>query len=192
MPSTLLNSMIVLKWIQKGVSMIQPYRGIWPKLGKNVYIAPTAAVIGDVTLGDDVSVWPSAVIRGDMAPIVIGDRTNIQDGAVIHTDTHSPTTIGHDVTIGHLAHIHGATIESECLIGSTSTVLDLAIVETHAMVAAGALVTPRMRIPSGQLVAGIPASIKRPLKPEEIAHIVTNAQEYLVLKSGYLPPLDEQ
>ena len=171
--------------------MIQPYRGKWPKLGKNVYIAPTASVIGDVTLGDDVSVWPSAVLRGDMAPIVVGDRTNIQDGAVIHTDTHSPTTIGADVTIGHLAHVHGATIESECLIGSTSTVLDLAVIETHAMVAAGALVTPRTRIPSGQLVAGIPALVKRPLRPEEIAHIALNAQEYLHLKAGYLPQVDE-
>ena len=109
--------------------MIQSYRGKWPKLGKNVYIAPTASVIGAVTLGDDVSVWPSAVIRGDMAPIVIGDRTNIQDGAVIHTDTNSPTTIGNDVTVGHLAHIHGATIESETLIGSTSTILDFAVIE---------------------------------------------------------------
>ncbi len=170
--------------------MIQPYRGQWPKLGKNVYIAPTASVIGNVTLGDDVSVWPSAVIRGDMAPIVIGDRTNIQDGAVIHTDYHSPTTIGSDVTIGHLAHIHGAVIESETLIGSTSTILDLAVIETHAMVAAGALVTPRARIPSGQLVAGIPAIVKRSLKPEEIEHIKANAAEYLHLKAGYLPPAD--
>jgi gamma-carbonic anhydrase len=170
--------------------MIQPYRGQWPKLGKNVYIAPTASVIGDVTLGDDVSVWPSAVIRGDMAPIVIGDRTNIQDGAVIHSDYHSPTTIGSDVTIGHLAHIHGAVIESETLIGSTSTILDLAVIETHAMVAAGALVTPRTKIPSGQLVAGIPAIVKRALKPEEIEHIKVNAQEYLNLKAGYLPQVD--
>jgi len=171
--------------------MIQSYRGKWPKLGKNVYIAPTASVIGDVTLGDDVSVWPSAVIRGDMAPIIIGDRTNIQDGAVIHTDNNSPTTIGHDVTVGHLAHIHGATIESETLIGSTSTILDFAVIEQHAMVAAGALVTPRTRIPAGQLVAGIPAVVKRPLKPEEIAHIVANAQEYLYLKAGYLPQFEE-
>jgi gamma-carbonic anhydrase len=170
--------------------MIQPYRGQWPKLGKNVYIAPTASVIGNVTLGDDVSVWPSAVLRGDMAPIVIGDRTNIQDGAVIHTDTHSPTTIGSDVTIGHLAHIHGATIERETLIGSTSTILDLAVVETHAMVAAGALVAPRARVPSGQLVAGIPAVIKRPLRPEEITHIVANAAEYLILKAGYSPDFE--
>lgn len=170
--------------------MIQPYRGQWPKLGKNVYIAPTASVIGNVTLGDDVSVWPSAVIRGDMAPIVIGDRTNIQDGAVIHTDNHSPSTIGNDVTIGHLAHIHGAIIESESLIGSTSTILDFAVVETHAMVAAGALVPPRSRVPSGQLVAGIPAAVKRPLKPEEIDHITANAQEYLYLKAGYLPQVD--
>ena len=94
------------------------------------------------------------------------------------------------MTIGHLAHIHGAIIESESLIGSTSTILDFAVVKTHAMVAAGALVTPRSRVPSGQLVAGIPAAIKRPLKPEEIEHIKANALEYLFLKAGYLPQVD--
>ena len=154
--------------------MIQSYKGKTPVLGKRVYIAETATVAGDVVLGDDVSVWPSAVIRGDMNPIIIGDRTNIQDGAVIHVDKETPVYIGCDVTIGHLAHVHGANVEDEVLIGSASIVLDHALVKKHAMVAAGALITPNKIIESGVLVAGIPAVIKRNVTEIEKEHILVS------------------
>jgi len=170
----------------KGDSMILPFNGRLPVIGKNVYIAPTACVIGDVIIGDDSSVWPSAVLRGDMNQIVIGNRTNIQDGSVIHVAHDHPTVIGNNVTIGHLAHVHGATIEDEVLIGSNSTILDGVIVEKHCMIAAGALVSPRSRIGNSSLVAGLPAVIKRSLSESEINHIITNAEEYIKLKDIYI------
>lgn len=166
--------------------MIQSYKGKSPILGQRVYIAPTATVAGDVVLGDDVSVWPSAVIRGDMNRIVIGNRTNVQDGAVIHVDVESPVLIGCDVTIGHLAHVHGANVEDEVLIGSASIVLDHALVKKHAMVAAGALITPNKVIESGSLVAGVPAVVKREVSQNEIEHILSNSAEYVAMKNEYL------
>jgi len=166
--------------------MIQSYKGKSPILGQRVYIAPTATVVGDVVLGDDVSVWPSAVIRGDMNRIIIGARTNVQDGAVIHVDVDSPVYIGSDVTIGHLAHVHGANVEDEVLIGSASIVLDHALVKKHAMVAAGALVTPNKIIESGTLVAGVPAVVKREVTLDEIDHIHSNSAEYVSMKNEYL------
>ncbi len=171
--------------------MIQSFKGKSPILGKNVYIAPTATVTGDVILGDDVSVWPSAVIRGDMNRIVIGDRTNIQDGAVIHVDVDTPTTIGNDVTIGHLAHVHGASVEDEVLIGSASIVLDRALIKKNAMVAAGALVTPNKTVESESLVAGIPAVFKRKVTADEIEHILKNAVSYVELKNEFLKSQDK-
>jgi carbonic anhydrase/acetyltransferase-like protein (isoleucine patch superfamily) len=166
--------------------MILSFRNKSPKIGKNVYIAETATIIGDVTLGDDVSVWPSAVIRGDVNPIVIGRGSNVQDGAVIHVDPDTKVFIGENVTIGHLAHVHGATIHNNVLIGSTSTILDNAIIHSSNLIAAGATVSPRTIIESGHLVVGLPASIKRPLKQSEIDHIVWNAEEYVKLKDEYI------
>ena len=166
--------------------MIQSYTGKFPHLGKNVYIADTAIVIGDVTLNDDVSVWPSAVIRGDMNSIVIGQGTNVQDGVVIHVDLNSPVVIGNHVTIGHLAHVHGATIEDEVLIGSASIVLDGAVVKKHALVAAGALVPPNRTIESKSLVAGVPCVVKREISANELQHILDNAKEYIIIKNNYL------
>jgi carbonic anhydrase/acetyltransferase-like protein (isoleucine patch superfamily) len=166
--------------------MIIPFRNKTPIIGKNVYIAESATIIGDVTLGDDVSIWPSAVLRGDVNPIVIGKGSNVQDGAVIHVDPDTKVFIGENVTIGHLAHIHGATIHNNVLIGSTSTVLDNSVIHSNNLIAAGALVSPRTIIESGYLVVGLPAIIKRPLKPSEIEHITWNAQEYVNLKNEYL------
>jgi len=166
--------------------MIVTFRNKTPKLGKNVYIAETATVIGDVTLGDDVSIWPSAVIRGDVNTIVIGKGSNVQDGAVIHVDPDTKVNIGEYVTIGHLAHVHGATIHNNVLIGSTSTVLDNAIIHSNNLIAAGALVSPRTIIESGNLVVGLPAVSKRALKESEIEHIQWNAEEYVNLKNEYL------
>lgn len=166
--------------------MVGSYQGKWPKIGKNVYIAPTATVIGDVTLGDHSSVWPSAVVRGDMAPIVIGEYTNVQDGAVIHVSNGGPTNIGNYVTIGHLAHVHAATIEDEVLVGSTSVVLDGALVKSHAMIGAQSLVTPRSVIEQRSLMMGSPAKLKKELNDEAISGIKKNALEYVRLKDMYI------
>ena len=159
--------------------MIVKHRNKVPQIGKHVYIAPTATVIGDVILGDYCTVWPSAVIRGDYTKIVIGNGTNIQDGAVIHGEPDIHVTIGDHVTIGHLAHIHGATIESHVLVGSGAIVLDEAYVETHTQIAAGALVPPKKHLSTGQLYGGLPAKAMRELRLDELERIEKNAQHYI-------------
>lgn len=166
--------------------MIQAYKGIKPKLGKNVYIAETASVIGDVIIGDNVSVWPSAVLRGDMGSIVVGSNSNIQDGSVLHCMPGVPCVVGEYVTVGHLAHIHSATISDRVIIGSTSVVLDHAIVESDVIVGAGSLITPRKVMKSNHMIMGSPAQIKRELSKEEKEFILENAQEYVKLISDYL------
>jgi carbonic anhydrase/acetyltransferase-like protein (isoleucine patch superfamily) len=166
--------------------MIRSHKGITPKIGKNVYIDPMALVIGAVTIGDDCSVWPGAVVRGDVNTIVIGNRCNIQDNVVIHTSHKVPVVIGDNVTIGHLAHVHSATIGNRVMIGSRSVVLDECVIENDCLIGAGALVSPRSKIPSGSMVLGMPAIVKRELKESEIAMIIENAQEYVDMKNEYL------
>ncbi|MGC8677751.1 MAG: gamma carbonic anhydrase family protein [Hydrogenobaculum sp.] len=167
--------------------MLKAYKNFYPKIGTSVYIADNAFVIGDVELGDDVSVWFGTVIRGDVNYIRIGDRANIQDNSVIHVthDTH-PTTIGHDVTIGHGAIIHGCTIKDFVLVGMGATIMDGAIIEDFVLIGARALITPNKHIPSGVLVAGIPAKIVRDLKQEEIDLIKESASNYVRYKNNYL------
>ncbi len=151
---------------------VYPHKGVTPTLGKDVWIAPNATVIGDVVIGDESSVWFGAVIRGDVFPIRIGARTNIQDNAVVHvTNGKASTTIGDDVTVGHLALVHGCTIGSRCLVGMGSIVLDNAIVEDECFIAAGALVPPSMRVPSRSLVVGRPGRIVRKLEEADLAEI---------------------
>jgi carbonic anhydrase/acetyltransferase-like protein (isoleucine patch superfamily) len=136
--------------------------GVRPVVGRGVFVADTAAVIGDVHLGDECGVWFGAVLRGDYFPIRVGARSNVQDNAVVHiTAGQAATTIGEDVTIGHAAIIHGCTIEDRCLVGMGSTVLDGAVVGADSFVAAGSLVTPGTVIPPGSFVLGRPARVKR-------------------------------
>lgn len=165
--------------------MIVEYKGLKPSLGKHVYIAETASVIGDVILEDDVSVWPSAVIRGDVAQIRIGKGSNVQDGVVIHVSKGIDCTIGARVTLGHLCHIHSATLDDDVLIGSGSIVLDEARVGSHIMVAAGSLVAPKKQLLQSGLYMGSPALFKRDLSEVEKKHIVDNALDYVELKSEY-------
>jgi carbonic anhydrase/acetyltransferase-like protein (isoleucine patch superfamily) len=147
-------------------------KGVTPKLGKGVFVAPNASVIGDVVVGDESSVWFGTVVRGDVFPIRIGHRTNVQDNAVVHvTGGQAATTIGDDVTIGHIALIHGCTIGNRCLIGMGSILLDGAIIEDECLVAAGSLVPPRMRIPTRSLVMGRPAKVVRTLAQGDLEHI---------------------
>jgi carbonic anhydrase/acetyltransferase-like protein (isoleucine patch superfamily) len=158
-----------------------------------VYLDPAATVIGDVELGDDVSVWPGAVLRGDVERIRVGARTNVQDGAVLHVTHDGPYTpggqpcvVGSDVTIGHGAVIHACTIEDCCLIGMHATVLDGAVVKRHALVGAGALVAPGKLVGERELWIGNPARCVRRLGDAEIEALRYSARHYVELKNGYL------
>lgn len=172
---------------------LRPYKGQYPSLGKGAYVDEAAVVIGDVELGEDVSVWPMCVIRGDVNRVRIGARTNIQDATVIHESRPRPgspegysTTIGEDVTIAHQVMLHGCEIGSEVLIGMGAIVLDGAVIEDRVMVGAGALVAPGKRLESGYLYTGAPARQRRPLTESELAHFKLQAQEYMDLKNDYL------
>ncbi|MBR6647831.1 MAG: gamma carbonic anhydrase family protein [Bacteroidaceae bacterium] len=169
------------------MAIIKELRGYVPKMGKNCFLAETAAVIGDVTIGDDCSIWYGTVLRGDVNTIVVGNKVNIQDGAVIHTlYQRSVTTIGNNVSIGHNATIHGATIEDNCLIGMGATILDNAVVESGAIVAANALVTSGMRVEGGCIYAGVPARKIKEVSPEQQKEIVERiANDYVMYASWY-------
>lgn len=167
--------------------MLMPYKNIQPTVAENVFIAPNAVVIGDVHIGEHSNVWFGCVIRGDVHRIRIGDRTNIQDGTVIHvTRVTGPTTIGSGVTIGHSALLHACTLEDDCFIGMRATIMDGAVVESGGWVAAGALVTPGKRVPNGQIWAGNPARFLRTISPEEAAFIATSSENYIALAQQYL------
>jgi carbonic anhydrase/acetyltransferase-like protein (isoleucine patch superfamily) len=166
--------------------MIKTFKNFSPKIGKNCYVAESATIIGEVELGDHVSIWPGAVLRGDMGLIKIGSYSNVQDNAVLHCMPGVPCVIGEYVTVGHLAHVHSATISNRVIVGSTSVILDQAIVESDVIVGAGSIVTPRKVMSQGSMVMGSPASVKRELSEEEKKHIVENALEYSQLLHEYI------
>jgi carbonic anhydrase/acetyltransferase-like protein (isoleucine patch superfamily) len=169
------------------VFMLLPYRNIYPRTGEGCFIADSAQVIGDVTLGDHSSVWFGSVIRGDVNKIVIGHHTNIQDLCVVHvTRDLFSTTIGNYVTLGHSAIVHGCTVEDNSLIGIGAKVLDGAVIGRESIVAAGAVVPVKMIVPPRSLVAGIPATIKRQITDDDIAFINKHWRSYLDLKEDYL------
>lgn len=172
---------------------LRPHADKSPQLGEAVYIDPQACVIGDVTLGDHSSVWPMAVIRGDMHRIEIGARTSVQDGAVLHI-THAgpfnpdgyPLLIGDDVTIGHQACLHGCTLGSRILVGIGSIVMDGAVIGDEVVLAAGALVPPGKTLESGYLYVGAPCKPARPLTHKEREFFRYSAANYVKLKDQYL------
>ena len=165
---------------------LHPYEGRLPVLGARVFLAPSAHVVGDVELGDDVSFWFHTVARGDVNSIRIGPRTNIQDGSVLHvTHVEHPLVIGAGVVVGHSAVVHGCTVEDGALIGIGARILDGAVVERGAQVAAGAVVAPGHRVPAGHLVMGIPARVVRPLTEEETRRIADTVDRYVALKDRY-------
>lgn len=167
-----------------------PYRGRTPRLGKRVFLAPTAELTGDIEVGDDASFWFHTVARGDVHWVKIGARTNIQDGAVLHVthETH-PLVVGDGVVVGHQAVLHGCTVEDGALIGIGARVLDGAVVEGGAQVGAGAVVAPGTRVPAGHLVLGIPARVHRELTDDERAKIAAIVDRYVRLKDEYLEGL---
>jgi carbonic anhydrase/acetyltransferase-like protein (isoleucine patch superfamily) len=161
-------------------AIIMPYKGILPTIHESAFIAPGAVVIGDVHIGPETGVWFGCVIRGDVNSIRIGARTNIQDGTIIHvTRKTGPTSIGSGVTIGHQVLLHACTLEDDCFVGMGATIIDFAVVETGAFVAAGAVVTPKKRIPTGQMWGGNPAKYMRDLTAEEAAFIPISAENYV-------------
>ena len=150
-------------------SNILPFRGKWPKIADDVFIAPGASVIRDVEIGAGSSVWFNSVIRGDDNPIRIGERVNIQDGTVIHVHSKfQGTWIGNDITIGHMALLHACNIQDKAFIGMGSIVLDQCTIETHGMLAGGAMLTPGKTVKGGELWAGRPAKLMRELSRDEI------------------------
>lgn len=175
------------------MKFLRSFNGITPKLGDRVYIDPAATVIGNVELGDDVSVWPGAVIRGDMHSIRVGHRSNVQDNAVLHI-THAsdynpdgwPLTIGDDVVIGHSAVVHGCTIGDRVLIGIGAVVNDGAVVEPEVIVGAGCLVPPKKTLESGYVYVGNPARQLRPVTDDERRFFTYSPANYVKLKDQYL------
>ena len=169
------------------MAVIREIKGMTPKFGENCFLAETAVVIGDVVMGDDCSIWYGAVLRGDVNSITIGNKVNIQDGAVVHTlYQRSKTNIGNNVSIGHNAVIHGATIEESCLIGMGAIVLDNAVVESGAIVAAGALVTSGMRVEGGHIYAGVPAQKIKAVDEKQRSEIIDRiAEDYKMYASWY-------
>ena len=151
-----------------------------PTLGSNVYIARTAVVIGDVTLGDNSSVWYGAVLRGDIHRIVVGANSNVQDNAVLHLADDFPCLIGDWVTIGHSATVHACTIEDECLIGMGSSILDGAVIGAQSIIGANALVPPGMKVPPGSMVLGTPGKVVRMLTEAERQGLKHWAKKYVV------------
>ena len=171
---------------------ILPYRGHMPQIADDAFIAPTATLIGDVTIGPGASVWFGAVLRGDVAPIRIGAGTNIQDNCVLHADEGLPCEIGADCTIGHSAIIHGARLADRVLVGMHATVLNGAQVGSECMLAAGTLVAEGKEIAPGQIVMGLPGKATRPITPAERERILDGASGYQERAWVYRAELSER
>lgn len=164
---------------------IYAFDGVKPRIARGAYVHPDAVVIGDVVLGEQASVWATTVLRGDFGSIVVGARTSVQDGTVVHTTRAHPTRIGTDCVVGHNAHLEGCVIEAHCLIGSMSTVLNRAIVGAHSVVAAGTVVTEGRHVPPRSMVRGVPGhvmALEGEVHVRRIAHgvevYVENARRY--------------
>lgn len=169
------------------MAIIKSVRGFTPKFGENCFLAENAAVIGDVTMGADCSIWYGAVLRGDVNTITLGNKVNVQDGAVIHTlYKKSVTVIGNNVSLGHNAVVHGAKIEDNCLVGINATVLDGAVVGTGTIVAANALVLSNAVLEPHSIYAGVPAKKVKDIAPEQSRDIVERiANDYVMYASWY-------
>lgn len=165
---------------------IRPYQGKWPQIAESAYVDPSSVIIGDVVLGEDASVWPMCVVRGDVHYIRIGARTNIQDGSILHVMKNEyPLVLGDDVTVGHAVMLHGCVIESRVLVGMRATILNGAVVGTGSIIAAGTLITERTVIPPGSLVMGSPGKVKRELTQKDLDSIAMYAQRYVAYKNLY-------
>jgi carbonic anhydrase/acetyltransferase-like protein (isoleucine patch superfamily) len=171
--------------------LIRPHNGVFPRIAPDAFVAETAVVIGDVEIGAGASIWYGCVLRGDSNSIRIGARTNIQDGTIVHVNHEresavgTKATIGADVTVGHMALLHACTLEDGSFVGMKACVMDGAVVEGGAMLAAGALLTPGKRVKRGELWAGSPARLMRPLSDKEVAYLAYSAHHYAELAQTY-------
>ncbi|MEZ8101672.1 gamma carbonic anhydrase family protein [Vibrio bivalvicida] len=180
------------------MSSLRSYKGISPQIGQRVYIDSSSVLVGDIKIGDDSSIWPLVAARGDVNHIHIGERTNVQDGSVLHV-THKnaenpkgyPLIIGNDVTIGHKVMLHGCIIEDRVLVGMGAIVLDAAVIEEEVMIGAGSLVPPGKRLESGYLYVGSPVKQARPLNDKERAFLQKSANNYVQNKEDYLHEVKE-
>jgi carbonic anhydrase/acetyltransferase-like protein (isoleucine patch superfamily) len=167
-------------------SIIKSVRGFTPEIDKDTFVAENAAIIGDVKIGKECSIWYNVTIRGDVMPIRIGDETNVQDGTVIHgTFDECGTTLHERVTIGHQVTLHGCEVHRGSLIGMGSTIMDRAVIGEHSLVGAGSLVTEGSQFPPKSLILGRPAKAKRQLTDEEVSNLEKSADNYLLYKTWY-------
>ncbi|MCG3167947.1 MAG: Protein YrdA [Bacteroidia bacterium] len=168
------------------MALIKPVNGIEPKFGNNCYLAENATVVGDVVMGDECSVWFNAVVRGDVNFIRMGNRVNVQDGAVIHcTYKKAATTIGNNVSIGHNALVHGCTVKDNVLIGMGAIVMDNVVVEENTIIAAGAVVLENTLVEGGSIYAGVPAKKVKTLNAEQTATLIEGIAKNYVMYSGW-------
>ncbi|MGM9607394.1 MAG: gamma carbonic anhydrase family protein [Oscillospiraceae bacterium] len=169
--------------------IVKPCHDIWPNTHPTARAAENAVILGDVTLEENSSLWFGVIARGDVAPIVIGANSNIQDGCLVHNRTGISTIIGKNVTAGHGAILHGCTVEDNCLIGMGAILLNGCVIGEGSIVAAGTLVTERTVIPPGSMVMGSPGKVVRAVRPDELAHNLSNAKEYIRFASEQLLPI---
>jgi carbonic anhydrase/acetyltransferase-like protein (isoleucine patch superfamily) len=168
--------------------LIVPFDGTSPVIAESAWVAPNATLVGNVSLGAEASVFFGAVVRGDVDGIRIGDRSNIQDNVSVHCDSGIPTTVGTGVSVGHSAVLHGCTVEDDCLIGMSATVLNHAVIGAGSLVAAGSVVLEGTVVPPNSLVAGVPAKVRRELTDAEHAKLLSNADHYVELSRTYRTP----
>ncbi|HYH13081.1 MAG TPA: gamma carbonic anhydrase family protein [Thermomicrobiales bacterium] len=162
-------------------AVILPYEGAWPRIAESAFIAPTAVVIGNVTVGEEASVWYNATVRGDIAPVAIGNRSNVQDNTVVHVNMDAPVVVGNDVTIGHSAIIHGTTINDGTVVGMGAIVMSYSTIGRHCVIAAGALVTERTTVEDGSVMVGVPAKPRSSLDEAAQRHLDGIAGRYLMV-----------
>ena len=179
------------------ISNIRPFKGIMPKIGKNIYIDSSSVLVGDIKIGNDVSIWPLVAARGDVNTITIGNNTNIQDGTILHVTRKTasnpngyPLIIGSDVTVGHHCMLHGCQLGDRILVGMGAIIMDGAIVEDDVFIGAGTLVPPNKTLKSGYLYVGNPMKQARPLKASEEKFLKQSAINYVNLKNEYLSNSD--
>ncbi|AEI67307.1 gamma carbonic anhydrase family protein [Corallococcus macrosporus] len=165
---------------------LRPFRGVSPRVHAGCFVDDSAQLVGDIEVGEDSSVWFNCVLRGDVNPIRIGKRTNVQDLSLVHvTSGRSATTVGDDVTVGHHVILHGCTIGNRVLVGMGATIMDDAEVGDDCIIGAGALLTPGTKIPPGSLVVGSPGRVKRPITEAEREFLLMSAQHYVLLAGEY-------
>ncbi len=166
--------------------MLHQYKGERPQIGKDVYLAPGSRIIGKVVLADQASIWHNAVLRGDLASIKVGKKTNIQENSTLHVDRDYPLTIGNNITVGHGAILHSCTIGDNCLIGMGATILNGVVIGPQSIIGAGALVPENREIPAQSLVLGVPGKVIRQLTPTELKRLQQSADHYYQLAADYL------